>query len=173
MPTKKADDDWWQGLKIVDAPRLRRMRLHLVAICELNRETWTHIRKETDDDYEWLPLPKQTDLLGLPITDEQIDRWLAMMEQWEGLLKGERLLPGNLLVTLHKGHNKKLGLNIRKVLDDPPADLLNISRIQNQGIEAKYLEAEKGRLLFDVEAVAAVLNLFGGPLGFARVLRLN
>ena len=40
-----------EGLNVVDAPRLRRMRLHLVMVCELNRETWTHIRNEADDDY--------------------------------------------------------------------------------------------------------------------------
>jgi hypothetical protein len=54
-PAKKETPDWINGLKVVDAPRLRRMRLHLVAVCELNRETWQYIRKETDDDYEWLP----------------------------------------------------------------------------------------------------------------------
>ena len=96
-PTKKPEDVRWHGLKIVDAPRLRRMRLHLVMVCELNRETWTHIRKETDDDYEWLPHPKQSDQLGLPLSDDRIDTWLRMMVQWEGLLKGERLFPSNWL----------------------------------------------------------------------------
>jgi hypothetical protein len=75
-------------LNVVDPPRFRRMRLHLVAVCELNRETWEYIRKETDDDYEWLHNPTQSDQLGLPLTDERINAWLAMMKQWEDLLKG-------------------------------------------------------------------------------------
>jgi len=167
------EDGWWQGLKVVDAPRLRRMRLHLVAVCELNRETWEHIRKETDDDYEWLPHPKQTDQLGLPLTDERIDAWLGMMKQWEGLLKGERLLPSALLRLVNADHKEGLGLNLKKLLDDPPADLFNEGRIRKKGIDARYLEAEKGKQVFDVKAVAAVIRLFDGPFGFAYAARLN
>jgi hypothetical protein len=39
---KKAAQDWMDGLRVVDPPRLRRMRLHLVAVCELNRESWKY-----------------------------------------------------------------------------------------------------------------------------------
>ena len=158
---------------MVDSPRLRRMRLHLVAVCELNRETWRHIRAESDNDYEWLPHPKQTDQLGLPLTDRRIDGWLAMMNQWEGLLKGERLLPSNLLSMVCPGHEKGQGLNMKKLLDDPPADLLNHKRISQEGIDAKYLEAEQGKQMFDLGAVLAVIRLFEGPFGFAYAARLN
>ncbi len=170
-PSTKTEPNWISGLKVVDAPRLRRMRLHLVAVCELNRETWQYIRKETDDDYEWLPHPKQTDQLGLPLTDERIDAWLRMMAQWEGLLKGERLLPSEL-IPIAVNH-KEGGLNLKKLLDNPPVDLLNWERIQKKGIDAKYLEAEEGKQMFSVEAVAAVLQLFDGPFGFAYAARLN
>jgi hypothetical protein len=171
-PAKKAVRDWYLGLKVVDAPRLRRMRLHLVAVCELNRETWEHIRKETDDDYEWLPHPKQTDQLGLPLTDGQIDAWLAMMKQWEELLKGKRLLPSKLLQFVSR-HKEGQGLNLKKLLDDPPADLFNWDRIQKKGIDAKYLESERGKQVFDLEAMVAVIRLFDGPFGFAYAARLN
>jgi hypothetical protein len=172
-PTKQADPDWFNGLKVVDAPRLRRLRLHLVAVCELNRETWQHIRKETDDDFEWLPNPKQTDQLGLPLTNERIDGWLAMMKQWEGLLKGEWLVPGDLLQAVHTAHPAGKGLNLKKLLDDPPADLFNLNRIHEKGIDAKYLEPEKGRKVFDLQAVFAMIQLFDGPFGFAYAIRLN
>jgi hypothetical protein len=172
-PAKTTDPDRINALKVVDAPRLRRMRLHLVAVCELNRETWEYIRKETDDDFEWLPNPKQTDQLGLPLTDERINGWLAMMEQWEGLLKGERLFPGDLLKFVHGNHPDGMGLNLNKLLDDPPADLFNQNRIQTKGIDAKYLEPEKGKKAFDVQAVWAVIQLFNGPFGFAYAVRLN
>jgi len=172
-PAKKADPDWMNGLTVVDAPRLRRVRLHLLAVCELNRETWKHIRAETDDDFEWLPHPKQTDRLELPMTDERIDAWLAMMGQWEGLLKGERLLPGWILRFVHKDHPEDMGLNLKAVLDDPPADLFNFTRLKEHGVAAKYLEATKGKTEFDIVAVAAVFTLFDGPLGFAYAMRLN
>jgi hypothetical protein len=172
-PAKKAQRDWFRGLTVVDAPRLRRMRLHLVAVCELNRETWEHIRKETDDDFEWLPNPKQTDQLGLPLTDERIDRWLAMIEQLEGLLKGERLVSSDLLGFLHGNHPNGMGLNLKKLLDDPPADLFNMDRIQAKGIDAKYLESVKGRKTIDFEAVWTVIQMFDGPFGFAYAARFN
>ena len=170
---KKADPEWANTLHVVDAPRLRRVRLHLVAVCELNRETWKHIRAETDDDFEWLPHPKQTDQLDLPLTDERIDAWLAMMEQWEGLLKGERLLAGMWIRFAYDKHPEGQGLNLKKLLDDPPADLFNFNRLKEQGIAAKYLEAEKGKKAFDLNAVVAVFNLLNGPFGFAYAARFN
>lgn len=166
-------DAEWHAIRVVDAPRLRRMRLHLIAVCELNDETWAHIRRETDDDYEWLPAPQQTDHLGMPMTDELIDAWLAMMRQFEELLKGERLLPGSLLCIIDPDHDQSQGLNLRTLLDDPPVDLLNQQRIQEQGINAKYLEPESGKPLFDFNALFAVFRLLSGPFGTAQAIRLN
>ena len=171
--TKEPENFQWQGLKVVDAPRLRRMRLHLVMVCELNRETWTHIRKETDDDYEWLPHPKQSDQLGLPLTDRRIDAWLSMMAQWEGLLKGELLLTGDLLRFLSQAHDVGQGLNVKNLLDDPRYDLLNWERIKTEGIDAKYLEAVEGKQAFDVSVIFTVFQVFNGPFGFAYAARFN
>lgn len=165
--------DWAPPLKVVDPPRLRRMRLHLVAVCELNRETWNFIRKETDDDYEWLPHPKQTDQLGLPFTDEQINAWLAMMKVWEGLLKGEHLIDHSVLRFVHAAHPAGQGLNLQKLLDDPPAELDLFNAKRAKGIVAKYLEPDKGRQAFGLWPVDAVLRLFDGPFGFAYAARLN
>lgn len=58
------EPNWIDGLSISDPPRLRRARMQLISVCELNRETWRHIRSETDNDFEWLSNPKQTDQLG-------------------------------------------------------------------------------------------------------------
>lgn len=171
-PDKNQNIDW-QGVKLVDAPRLRRMRLHFVKVCELNHETWAHYRKEADDDYEWLPNAKQTDQLGLPLTDERIDAWLGMMTQLEGLMTGERLLPSNLLRGIHQEHPLGQGLNFRKLLDNPRADLLNWKRINAEGIDAKYLEPEAGKPVLDLNALFNVLRLFNGPFGFASAARLN
>jgi hypothetical protein len=168
----QADPAWYLGLKVVDAPRLRRARLHLVAVCELNRETWKSILFEKDDDYEWLPSPRQSDQLGMPLSKERIDSWLAMMEQLEGFLKGELLLPGNLLNYAHHGHQGG-GLNMRKLLDNPPADLLNWKRIQEKGVDAKYLEPEQDKKLVNINVLFESIWMFNGPLGFAHAARLN
>jgi len=171
--TDKNENVDWQGLRLVDSPRLRRMRLHFVKVCELNRETWAHYRKETDDDYEWLPSAKQTDQLGLPLTDQRIDAWLGMMEQFEGLMNGERLLPSNLLRAIHGKHPVGQGLNVKELLDNPRSDLLNWTRIYTEGIDAKYLEPEEGKPVLDINAIFGVLRLFSGPFGFAEAARLN
>lgn len=172
-PVNKADDKNFFGLKVVDAPRLRRMRLHLLAVCELNRETWKYIRTETDDDFEWLPHPKQTDQLGLPLSNERIDGWLAMMAEWEGLLKGDRLVPSGLLGLVHAGQKSGQGLNVRKLLDDPPMDLLNLDRVREKGIDPRYLEPEKDKPQFSIDAIFNVTRLFDGPFGFAYMARMN
>ena len=177
-PVKKVDLDW-KGLKVVDAPRLRRMRLHLVAVCALNRETWEYIRKETDNDYEWLPNAKQTDQLGLPLTETQIGAWLKMMAEIEAFLKGESLLESQILQMAFQflgapnKHKAGQGLNFKKLLDNPPADLFNVDRITENGIDLKYLEEEKGKRKFDPDALIALFRLLDGPFGFARAARLN
>ena len=171
-PTKKSDQ-WWNGLKVVDAPRMRRMRLHLVSVCELNRESWRHIHAENDDDFEWLSHPRQTDQLGIPLTAERIEVWLTMMDQFEQLLKGESLVSSALLSVIDLEHEQKFGLNVKNLLDDPPVDLLNFERINEHGIDAKYLEPQKGRKLLNVQAIVNVWQLFDGPLGFAYAARLN
>jgi len=168
------DDRWWStGLKVVDPPRMRRARLHLVAVCELNRESWMHIRAETDDDFEWLPHPRQTDQLGMPLTDERIDAWLAMMAEWEGLFKGDSLLSGQMVRWIVPGHDDKLGLSVKKLMDDPPEDLFNHDRLLEDGIERKFLEVEKGREVLDFQSLVNVWQIFDGPLGIAYAARLN
>lgn len=170
-PAKVADDEWFNKLKVVEPNRLRSMRLHFVAVCELNRETWKHIRAETDNDHEWLPHPKQTDQLGIPMSDQQIDRWLDMMAQFEGLLKGERLFPRDIIALVQAAGiaNMKVrgsgDLNLKKYLDDPPADALDFA--------PQHFEAANGRPLFDVDAVMTVLRLFNGPFGRPQAFRIN
>lgn len=169
-----AEPDWLNvGLSIKDAPRLRRLRLQLVAVCELNQETWNFIRAESDDDFEWLSNSKQTEQIGLPLTDQQIAAWLSMMKELGRLLEGKSLMPGELLVWFGGKNYEGLGLNVQKVLDDPPHDLLNLKRIQEQGIDKKYLENAKDKPRFDVGVLFQALQLFEGPFGWARAIRLN
>ncbi len=165
---------WSVNPRIVDAPRLRRMRLHLLAVCELNPETWLHIRKETDDDYEWLAHPKQTDQLLLPFNDRLINGWLEMMVQLEGLLKGERLLPDAWIKAFNPFHvNQNQGLNLQKLLDDPPADLFSPRRMFGQAVDDKYLEQMTDRNALRGDVIFGIFQLLQGPFGFAHAARLN
>lgn len=164
----------WFKLDMADPTRLRRMRLHLLAVCKLTPETWLHIRSETDDDYEWLSHPKQTDQLNLPLTDERIDGWLAAMEQLEWLLEGESLISPLMLGPAMEIHAKKgLALSLRKTLDDPPVDLLNYEHFTSHGIDERYFEPAKDKKEFAMPAISSLLQLFQDPFSFAYAARLN
>lgn len=160
------------GATIIDPPRLRRMRLHFVAVCDLNQTTWNHIRAETDDDFEWLPKPGQTDQLGLPLSDEQIEAWLEMTREVGFMLKGQRVLSSDLIRFAIRDSEPGLGLNVKKLLDDPPLDFLNTQRLNNQGIDKKYLEPEKGKTV-NIFALMRVGQFFNGPFGFLYAARMN
>jgi hypothetical protein len=173
-PANAIEPDWMNGLSIKDAPRLRRARLHLLAVCELNHETWQYIRSEEDNDYEWLSNSKQTEQLGLPITDQQIDAWLSMVKELDQLLQGKSLFPGELLLLFGTQQDYQgRGLNVQKLFDDPPTDLFNMTRIREKGIDAKYMESTKDKKPLNVAMLFQSLQFFDGPFGFARAARLN
>jgi hypothetical protein len=95
------------------------------------------------------------------------------MKQWEGLLKGERLIPSDLLQWAYGDHEDGKVLNLKKLLDDPPVDLFNFERIKKKGIARQVSGAGERQKLFDVAAVFAVARLFDSPFGFAYAARLN
>lgn len=171
--TRETPEGWYQQLPLVDGPRLRRMRLHFIAVCDLNKETWHHIRSETDDSFEWLPHPKQTDQLGIPITDTQIDLWLSMMQELRDLFNGDSLISSPWLQYLNPKHPDGVGLNLAKVLDAPRSDLFNWQRIQQEGIAPEFLEEEEGKDHFDVMTLVRAASAFNGPFGFFSAIRLN
>jgi hypothetical protein len=166
-------ENWSQDVKIVDRSRLRMARLDLISVAQLNRETWRFIRAETDDDFEWLPNTKQTDQLSLPVTDRQIDAWLAALKEVEDLFKGECLLPGEILaLVVYKKDYTGRGLNFKTLFDDPPVDF-SYDRIQKEGIAEKYLEDLKNKRPVNVMMLIQAFELFNGPFGFARAARMN
>jgi hypothetical protein len=83
------------------------------------------------------------------------------------------LLASTLLEFVFPEHKAGMGLNLKKLLDDPPADLLNETRLRQKGIDAKYLEPEKDKKILDVGVLINVFRLFQGPFGFAYAARLN
>jgi hypothetical protein len=82
--------DW----KVVEPERRKDARLRLKAMAELSRKSWAAARAETDNDREWLPNAKQTPLFAAaPVSDEVIDSWLKVMDEFEAVLDGTKLLP--------------------------------------------------------------------------------
>jgi hypothetical protein len=150
---KKAENRGAFPVFAVQEPiRLGRVRRHLLKVAELNRETWRHIRAETDDDHKWLPNPKQTGVLGLKVRDDMIDAWLDAVGELEGLLAGTKTLPPDLW-----GEKNGKVVSLRAVLDDPPARFeLNLLSID---LPDKYW-VPKGTTA-DVSKVWRVLDVFG------------
>lgn len=103
---------------VADKAMWSEVRGHLKKVIALNRETWALIEKETDDDHEWLPGPKQKSgvLPSFDVTPERIQAWLVVLSQFEAALDGKILVP-------HWRFDK--GINLARVFDDPqPFDLV-------------------------------------------------
>jgi hypothetical protein len=96
---------------VVEPARMTSVLTHLEAIPPLSRENWKRILAETDAGKEWIPNPRQTGVLpGVTVTQEQIDGWMAFLDEFEALLKGEKLLP-------HWRFQK--GINLRRIFLEP------------------------------------------------------
>lgn len=80
---------------LAEPERLPRAREHLKTMIVLNRQTWTEVQAETDDDHEWLPGPHQrnTAFPGLQVTAERIEAWKAALTELEAALDGTLLVP--------------------------------------------------------------------------------
>jgi hypothetical protein len=101
-----------------DLVRMMRVREHLKSAVALSRETWKAILAETDDDREWLPSPKQVNraVPTMPITEEMVTTWLAVLDDVDALLDGRKLLA-------HWRY--KQGVDMRMVFEQPqPFDLV-------------------------------------------------
>jgi hypothetical protein len=129
---------------------------HLDKVVALSKESWKFILAETDDDHEWIPNPRQTGVLGIPVRQPIIAGWLEFVEEVEAILAGKRLIP------LWRGQEER-GINLRRVFTEPRSfDLV----LWVQGTAATpYLE--KGPLTRP-EVWNRLRTVFGGELiGFA------
>jgi hypothetical protein len=100
--------DW----KVTDRTRLLDSRDRLSAMARLSRTSWEAIRRESDDDREWLPSARQKSaLLPIPVSDREIDGWLAVMAEFDAVLDGRKLLP-------HWRFDE--GLNVRRMFEQSP-----------------------------------------------------
>jgi hypothetical protein len=96
---------------VVEPERMRSVLTHFEAIPPLSRENWKRILAETDNGKEWIPNPRQTGVLpGVTVSQEQVDGWMAFLDEFEALLKGEKLLP-------HWRFTK--GINLRRIFLEP------------------------------------------------------
>jgi hypothetical protein len=142
---------------VAEPKRLAAALEHLEAMISLSRRSWELILKETDDDHEWIPGPKQSGVIpNVRVTQKMVDGWRTFLAEAELILKGEKLVP------FWRG-NEARGVNLRKVFTHPrPFDL--VMWVQGTGA-APYLEAGA---LTDPAAWDRLLRVFEGEfIGFA------
>ncbi|HJW77864.1 MAG: hypothetical protein ACJ8C3_12085 [Microvirga sp.] len=93
---------------VAEPERLPRVVAHLKAMAEQSRKSWAAILAETDDDQEWIPSPRQTSRFpDLPVTQERVDAWLAVMAELDAVVDGRKLVP-------HWRFEK--GINLRRAI---------------------------------------------------------
>jgi hypothetical protein len=103
---------------IAEAARLQSAHAHLKQVIALNRLTWKAILARTDDDRAWIPGPRQKHgvITSMPVTQEQVDAWLAALDEFDAILDGKKLIPHWRFAQ---------GFNLRKVFFEPrPFDLV-------------------------------------------------
>lgn len=148
---------------VVEPARLGSFRRHMLQVCAFNRETWRHIRAETDDEHEWLPNPKQKGVLAVPVRDEMIDAWLDAVAELEAVLQGKKLLPN-----IFKNAGQR-GINLRKVLDGPPKRF-DFTAIQERGVNDAYLEMGT---MVDFAPLWRVGRVFDNPMAVGYAAWFN
>ncbi len=97
----------------LDPARTRAARDHLLATVEDNRRFWSLVPREGDNDREWIPNKNQQSATGLPFPPDTGARWLAVLSDAEGVLKGDLLVP---FWRVGPG----AGLDLGALLENPP-----------------------------------------------------
>lgn len=145
-------------LPVKEADRMKVALRHLEQMIAQSKESWQWIMAETEDDYNWIPNPKQKGVIpGVRVTKEMVDSWRSFLDEADDLLAGKKLVP------FWRGRAETRGVNLRKVFTDPrPLDLV----LWVQGTAATpYLE--RGEVTRP-EVWGRLQRVFGGEfVGFA------
>lgn len=142
---------------VSEPKRMESMRQHFLSTLRLSQESWQAILRETDDDREWLPNPKQNGIFpDIRITQEMIDRWVDFTKEGTELLEGRKLAP------FWRVANQR-GINLKLIFSQPTTFDL-VTWLQGSGI-APFLE--KGKPFTNTEIWNSLFDVFGGNiLGF-------
>lgn len=113
--------------------RMTSAHQHLQQVLALSRRSWDSINQEKDNDYEWIPNPRQRSVFpDWKVTPAMAKEWYAFLDEAQAILEGRRLLP-----FWRKGQPGQ-GVNFRRVFLEPRAFDL-IQWLQGPGA-APFLE---------------------------------
>lgn len=134
---------------VSDPDRMAGIRLHLLEMIRLSRESWRRIAAETDDANEWVPGPHQTGILPrLQVTENRGEGWMMFLDQFEAVLTGEKLLSHWRFVDK--------GVNVKRIFD-APRTFDPLLMVQGTGV-IPYLETGQ---LATFDNATTFLEVFG------------
>lgn len=99
---------------VTEPKRYQAAHGHLLKMMAMSKEMWSHYRAENDDDHEWIPNPRQSGVLRIPVSEEMVNTWLSTVEEVELVLQGRRLIP------FWRGNQADRGVNLKKLVMNPP-----------------------------------------------------
>jgi hypothetical protein len=141
-----------------DSALSRKAHGHFLSMIEDNRQFWSEVALETDNDAEWIPNKNQVSALGLPFPPETGTRWLAVLSDAERVLRGELLIPYWRL-------GPGAGLDLGAMFTDPPA-LDPVGLIQGETL----LPYARTGPLANMESLRLFEALIGGNAGLYMVM---
>ncbi len=100
------------SLEPTEPERLERALEHLETVLSESRRSWDAIRAETDDEREWIPNAAQSSVIGVRLTEVQIEAWLTFLDEADTVLAGDLLIP-------HPRVRDGRGVNVRRVFMEP------------------------------------------------------
>ena len=100
-----------------DGAMMTAAHAHFLAMIAENRQFWTRVARESDNDREWLPNDRQASALGIDVPQATGPSWLAVLNDLEAVLKGDKLVP-------YWRVGAPAGVNVGRIFTDPrPIDL--------------------------------------------------
>jgi hypothetical protein len=98
--------------------RLTSAHTHFLAMVAQNRRFWPLVNAETDNVMEWIPNDAQQSALGVALPPGTGTTWLAVLDDAEGLLNGDLLIP-------YWRSDANHGVNLARMFTEPaPIDLI-------------------------------------------------
>ncbi|MEO0883296.1 MAG: hypothetical protein AAFY34_11300 [Pseudomonadota bacterium] len=101
---------------VPDAARTQAALAHLKDMVRHNRDFWSRVVEETDDQNEWLPNANQTSAFGVSVTEETAENWQTVLSEISDVLEGRKLIPHWRVAD---AGNASVGINLESLLTDP------------------------------------------------------
>ncbi|MCB9854035.1 MAG: hypothetical protein H6819_13115 [Phycisphaerales bacterium] len=97
---------------VKEPERLKAAHAHFKETIRQSREMWASAMKETDNELEWIPNPRQEGVLPIPMTELMTKDWLRLLDEVDAILDGRKLIP-----FWREGETR--GVNLKRVFMEP------------------------------------------------------